>query len=63
MMRFSAPPTSRPETHYLVCYKKYADSNKNVLRRRLKFAVHLVFLSSCGSLYMLPDPGNKGVAV
>jgi len=38
-MRFSAPPTSRPETHYIVCLKKYADSNKNVV-------VHLVFLTS-----------------
>jgi len=50
-MRFSAPSTRRPETHYIVCYKKYADSNKNVLRRRLKVEVHLVFLSSRGSLF------------
>jgi len=51
MTRFNAPPTSRPETHYIVCYKKYAVSNKNVLGRRLKVVVHLVFLSSRGSLF------------
>jgi len=31
-MRFSAPPTSRPETHNIVCYKKYADSNKKTFK-------------------------------
>jgi len=58
-MRFSAPPTRRPKMHYIICYKKYAVSNKNVLRIRLKVAVHLVFLSSCGSLFHARDRDSE----